>query len=268
MCTHFNLHMVLILIFHGYNPLLLLIVFLLVGTVWKWAALSTFQMIMLPHELRFLQTLNSTSHVYENSFSSVLKLSHHIKYVKYTDVIFIFPKTFLFLDLQSWIKEVLNDLLLTESYLLRFENCFSRDGWLCIRDKQPEHEIDSWRSQISSESHNETWYWSISNGKGGFTWTSQHVGFSTTPQSPATNHAACLYVSFELMWISVWLKYRWHSLFVKFCLSFSFLFHSYSSLAVIWCMLLALVKKGMLNLKKELPLCVTPGCEGTLAKRR
>jgi len=93
--------MVLILIFHGYNPLLLLIVFLLVGTVWKWAALSTFQMIMLPHELRFLQTLNSTSHVYENSFSSVLKLSHHIKYVKYTDVIFIFPKTFLFLDLQS-----------------------------------------------------------------------------------------------------------------------------------------------------------------------
>lgn len=100
-CTRFNLHMVLILIFHGYNPLLLLIVFLLVGTVWKWAALSTYQTIVLPHELRFLQTFNSTSHVFVNRFSSVLKLSHYVKYVKYTDVIFIFPKAFLFLDLQS-----------------------------------------------------------------------------------------------------------------------------------------------------------------------
>lgn len=237
-CTCFNLHMVLIVIFCSYNALLLLlllliVLFLLVGAVWKWAALSTFQTVMLPHELRFLQTLNSMSHVCENGFSSVLKSSHFVKCVKYTDVIFIFPKTFLFLDLQSWIKEVLHDCLLTESYLLRSENCFSRDGWLCIRDKQPEHEIDSWRSQISSESHNETWYWSISNGKGGFTWTSQHVGFSTTPQSPAANHAARLYVSFELMGISMWLKYFWHSLCVKFLLSFSFLFHSYSSLGVI-----------------------------------
>ena len=96
MCTRFNLHMVLILIFHGYNPLLLLIVFLLVGTVWKWAALSTFQTIMLPHELCFLQTLNSTSHVYENRFSSVLKLSRCVKYVKYTDVIFVFSKSVFF----------------------------------------------------------------------------------------------------------------------------------------------------------------------------
>ena len=209
-CTCFNSQMVLILVFHGYNPLLLLIVLLLVGTVWKWASLSTFQMIMLPLELHFLQTFNSTSHIYEKRFSSVLRLSNYEKYVKYTDVIFIFPKAFLFLDLQSWTKEVLHYLLLTESYLLRFENCFSRDGWLCIRDKQPEHEIDSWRSQISSESHNETWYWSISNGKGGFTRTSQHVGFSTTPQSPAANHASCLYVSFELMGISMWLTYFWH----------------------------------------------------------
>jgi hypothetical protein len=232
-CARFNLHMVLILVFHSCNPLFLLIVFLLVGTVWKWAALSTFQTIMLPLELCFLQTFNSASHIYDKRFSSVLKLSHYVKYVKYTDVIFIFPKTFLFLDLQSWTKDILNYLLLTESYLLRFENCFSRDGWLCIRDKQPEHEIDSWRSQISSESHNETWYWSVSNGKGGFTWTSQHVGFSTTPQSPAANHASCIYVSFEIMAISMWLKYLWHCLFLKFCFSFSFLFYLYSSLGVI-----------------------------------
>jgi hypothetical protein len=35
------------------------------------------------------------------------------------------------------------------------------------------------------------------------------------------------------MGISMWLKYFWHSLCVKFLLSFSFLFHSYSSLGVI-----------------------------------